>query len=96
MSKATTLAEAIRQLEDAGEMKAKDFKNFVENDFQEIKKALSDLKPHLDELKGGIDREVKEAQKKIEEQIRENPLAALGIVGIGAFLLGLALGNNRK
>ena len=96
MSKPTTLSDAVKQLEDAGESKSKDFKDFVERDFNEIKKALTDLKPHLDSLKDGLNQEVKEAQKQIEEHVRENPFAALGIVGFVAFLIGLLLGSKRK
>jgi ElaB/YqjD/DUF883 family membrane-anchored ribosome-binding protein len=96
MSKPTTLSDAVAQLEKAGASKTKDFKDFVEKDFLEVKKALADLKPHLDNLKDGIDKEVKDAQRHIETQVRENPWAALGIVGFVAFLIGLLLGNNRK
>ncbi len=96
MNRPSSLSEAISQLEKVSGEKAKDFKEFVEEDFKEIRTALSNLKPFLDSVKSDLNREAKAAQDQIEQRVRENPLASIGIVGFFAFLLGLLLGNSRK
>jgi ElaB/YqjD/DUF883 family membrane-anchored ribosome-binding protein len=96
MDRPTSLTDAIDQLEKASQSRGKDIKDFVEKDFQEIRKAIADIKPYLNNLKTDVNRSISDSQKKVEEQIRENPWAAVGIVGFIAFLFGMLLGNGRR
>ena len=93
---AKTLAEAIEKLENAGENKAHELKQNFEKDYLELKKTVEDLKPHLEELKTKIQREVSVAKLEIEEKVKENPWATLAFVGIAAFTVGCLVGNKNK
>lgn len=96
MRKPDSLSDAIQQLENVTASKTKDFKDVLEKDFESVKKALEDIKPYLDDLKQNVSHEVKEAKENAEDKIRKNPWAAVGIVGLIAFFIGLLIGNNRR
>ena len=92
----STLSEAIEKLEAAGQSKAQDFKQILEKDYHEVRKALDDLKPHLDEMKKTVEDEVKKAKGQVELKVKESPWIALGIVGLFAFVIGLFFGSRRR
>lgn len=96
MTKPASLAEAIEQLEKEGSTAAKEVKAFVERDLHDIKQALAELQPYLVGLKSGLDKDVKQAQKQIEHSVEERPWAAMGIVGLTGFVLGVLFGSGRK
>lgn len=96
MTKPTSLSEAIEQLEKEGSTKAKEVKEFLERDLHEIKQALAELQPYLVGLKTGLNRDVKQIQKHIENSVERRPWAAMGIVGLTAFVLGVLFGHGRK
>ncbi|MGK2913030.1 MAG: hypothetical protein ACSLE5_00980 [Porticoccaceae bacterium] len=96
MSKLASLAEAIEQLEKEGSTAAKEVKAFVERDLHDIKQALADLQPYLSGLKSGLNKDVKQVQKQIEHSVEERPWAAIGVVGLTAFVLGVLFGSGRK
>ena len=96
MNSPKSIAEAIERLENAGRMTAKEFKNSLDGDFAEVRKAIDELKPHLERLKGTLGQEAKEVQSKVEDKVRENPWVALGIVGLIFFVIGLILGRDRR
>lgn len=95
MSK-TNLSDAIEKLENAGRSKTSEFKNILEKDYDEIKKALESLKPYLDDLRVEVEKEVKTQQKQVEEKMQQNPWVTIGLVGVFAFVLGWIFGNNKK
>ncbi len=91
-----SLTEAIEKLESVGQSKAKDFKDLLEKDYQEILRALDDLKPYLDDVRKNVETEVSRKKTEVENKVKEHPFLALGIVGIIAFFLGWLLGGGRK
>lgn len=95
MSK-TNLSDAIEKLESAGHSKSSEFKNILEKDYEEIKKALESLKPYLDDLRVEVEKEVQTQQKNVEEKMQKNPWVTIGIVGVFAFVLGWIFGNHKK
>lgn len=91
-----SLSEAIKKLESVGNSTAQDFKDLLENDFSEFKKALDTLKPHLNNLQDSVQSEVLKKKDEAENKVKENPWIALGVVGFFAFIIGLFLGSSRK
>lgn len=96
MKKPHTLSEAIRQLDDVAPFNSNNIKDAIEKDYESVKRAIDNLKPYLDEFKDSATHEFKEAKHKTEAKVRENPWAALGIVGLFAFIIGLLIGGNRR
>ncbi len=92
----SSLSEAIAKLEDASGSKVQDFKEILEKDYQKIRQALDDLKPHLEDLKQSVESEVKNSKNKVEEKVKESPWVALGVVGLLAFVIGWILGGKRR
>ena len=92
----TSLADAIAKLEDLSQSKTEHLKDHLERDYAEIKKALDSLSPYLDDIKSKVEKEASAAKEKIEVSVKENPLVALGIVGLIAFFIGLFLGRSKK
>jgi ElaB/YqjD/DUF883 family membrane-anchored ribosome-binding protein len=99
-SHASSLSEAIDQLESASQSKSKDFKDILEKDYEELKNAINDLKPHLEELRDKVESQVKtqyqDKKNQVEEKVKENPWLALGIINLIAFVVGWILGQGRK
>lgn len=91
-----TLSEAIEQLEAAGKSTAQDFKQVLEKDFSEVKKALENLKPHLNDLQDSLQTEVGKRKSQAENQLKENPWIVVGIVALFALVLGLFFGTQRS
>ena len=91
-----TLSEAIERLENTAKGKAQELKQILGKDFQELNESLAELKPHLQSLKQGIERESKDLQEKVEKGVREKPLIALGLVGLFAFFIGWLFGSSRR
>ena len=91
-----SLSEAIQRLENATHSKVDDFKNLLETDYNEVRRALDELKPHIDGIKGKIETEAHKTKNQVEEQIKDNPWVTLGAVGIVAFIIGWIFGQNRK
>lgn len=100
MSKASngpsSLSEAIEKLESAGQEKAQDFKQVLEKDYKEVRKALDELKPYLDELRQNVSDEFKARKNQVEGKVKESPWLALGVVGLFALIIGLLFGNRRR
>jgi ElaB protein len=96
MGKPNSLSEAIRKLEDVTSSPGKSIKEGLEKDLDSVMKAIEGIKPHLDEIKGKLGDEAREAKRKTEDVIKENPWYALGIVGLIAFFVGWLLGNSRR
>lgn len=115
------LTEALRRLEEAatGREKARANGTAADQlgpDFEALKVAIDDLKPHLNKLKDDVgaaavegfentvrnvresfdksQESIKDIQKKVENQVRENPLWAVGIIGLIALFVGYLLGRK--
>lgn len=92
----SSLAEAIAKLEALSQSKAEHIKDHVEKDFDEIKKALESVQPYFNEIKDKVEKEAAATKEQLEVTLKENPLLALGAVGLVAFLIGLFIGRDRK
>ena len=95
-SKPKTLSEAIEQLEGAGRGAADDFKNILEKDYAEIKRALETLRPYLSDLQDSVEHEVKKKKEEAEKKVKENPWIVIALVGIFAFIFGLFMSHREK
>ena len=62
-------------------------KNFSEA-LEELGEKMEGLRPKLDEMKDKVGEEAQKAKVKVEAQVKENPWATLGIVGLIFFVLG--------
>jgi ElaB/YqjD/DUF883 family membrane-anchored ribosome-binding protein len=91
----SSLSEAIAKLEAVSQEKSQQLKEHFSKDYEEIKSALENLRPHLDEIKSKVEKETLEAKNKIENQVKENPWKTIGIVGLIAFIIGLLLGRKK-
>lgn len=91
-----SLSEAIETLENATRGKAQDFKEILEKDYNELRKTLDDLKPHLEALRGTVETEVKKTKNQVEEKVKENPWITIGIIGLVAFVIGWIFSQNKK
>ena len=91
-----TLTEAIEKLEKAGSAKASDIKQNFEKDYTELKKTVEDLKPYLNDLKSKVEDQVQTTKSEIEENLKNNPWAAIAFVGIIAFIIGCLFANKKK
>lgn len=56
------------------------------------------FEPILNDLKDKLGEEAKKTKDKVEAQVKENPMAAIGIVGLVFFILGFlfAYRTSRK
>lgn len=56
------------------------------------------FEPILNDLKEKLGEEAKKTKDKVEAQVKENPMAAIGIVGLVFFILGFlfAYRTSRK
>ena len=83
-SKAKTFQQAIDDLQGHLETKGADLREHFE--------------PILNELKDRVGEEAQKTKDKVEAQVKENPLAAVGIVGLIFFILGFlfAYRTSRK
>lgn len=95
-SEPTNLSEAIDRLENAGQNKFNDLKQNFEGEYQEIRRILDELQPHLKNLKGKIENETYQAKNQVEAKVKENPWLTLGAVGVVAFILGWIFGSHKK
>ena len=69
----------------------------------ELEETLEKIKPHLDGVKDRVQDEARRAQDaaahakdRVEERVKENPWAAIGLVGLAFFVLGFLFGQRRR
>lgn len=75
----------------------KNISQALENlELSELKDALKDLKPQLDEIREKVSEEVKKTKGTVESQVKANPWAAIGIAGLVFFLIGFLLGSKGR
>lgn len=91
-----SLSEAIEKLESVSQSKTQQLKEHFENDYEQILKALEDVKPYLTDLKNKVDQEARTAKTQVEEKVKESPWLTIGIIGLLAFFMGLFLGRQKK
>ena len=94
-SKPKNFSEALDELENFTSSKAQDLKSKLQSELHKLEDRINELKPQLDEIKDKVREEAGKAKSKVEEQVKENPWAAIGIVGLIFFVLGVLFGSRR-
>jgi ElaB/YqjD/DUF883 family membrane-anchored ribosome-binding protein len=91
-----TLAEAIARLERATQSKTQEFRDVLGKDFSELRKAMDDIKPHLEGIGSQVKDQVGEARRSMEAKVQENPWMTLAIAGIFGLVLGWIFGFSSR
>ena len=94
-SKPKNISDALDELENFSTSKAQDLKNKLQSELHKLEDRINELKPQLDEIKSKVHDEASKAKSKVEEQVKENPWATIGIVGLIFFVLGVLFGSRR-
>ncbi len=89
-----TLSDAIKKLESASNSKSEQVKAHIEKDFEEIKRALDEMRPYFEDIKSKVESETKATKNHLESKVKENPWITIGIFGLVAFFIGLFLGRR--
>jgi ElaB/YqjD/DUF883 family membrane-anchored ribosome-binding protein len=95
-SKPRNLSEALEHLEDLAGATGADLKSKLQNELHDLEEKIRKLKPQLDDLKDKVHDEAIKAKDKMETQVKENPWAAIGIVGLIFFVLGCIFAGRRR
>ncbi len=99
------ITEAIRLFEKATSAKASELKSILGKDFEEIKKAVEDLKPYAENIKDSVvhtaSQKVDESWeatkgvgRKVDEAVHENPWMSVGVVAFLALFMGYLMGRR--
>lgn len=91
--KPRSLSEAIARLENAGKSASAGLKDDVMRELSNVKGALEDLTPFIEEVKS---EKLGKVRSQAEDSVKKNPWLAIGIVGVIAFFLGWLIANNKK
>ena len=94
-SKPKNLSDALEELENHARSAGSDIKTKLQKELHDLEDKIHRLKPQLDELKDRAFDEAHKAKDKVENQVKENPWAAIGIVGLVFFVLGCIFGGGR-
>ena len=95
-SKPKNFSQALDDLENITHSAGSDLKSKLQAEMRELEEKIRKLKPQLDEIKERMGDEVKKAKDKVETQVKENPWAAVGIVGLIFFVLGFLLAGRGR
>ena len=86
--KPKNFTEALDELGNYSSERAQDLKGRLQEELRNLEARIEELKPQLDEVKAKVRDEAAKAKGKVEEQVKENPWATVGIVGLIFFILG--------
>lgn len=92
--KPKNFSEAIDQLENATNGMTKNLYDQLKGELSHLEETLEKIKPEIENIKGKVTHEAKRAKDSVETQVKENPWAAIGIVGLIFFILGLLFGGT--
>ena len=106
-NKVTSIKEALNFLNSTAHEKAEDIQSAIESNYSEFKNVVGKLKPTIKnrastiteqafDLKDDLSETAYEVRKKIERNTKKSPLKAIGIVSLGAFILGYLSNSNKK
>ena len=84
-SKPKNFPEALEELDSLSTSKAQELKAKLQSELAKLEERIAELKPQLDE-----------AKNKVEEKVKENPWATIGIVGLIFFVLGVVFGSRSR
>jgi len=94
--KPKNISQAINELEHGsksnGESSAADFQARLKSEIKNLEETLTKLRPHLEDISSRVSEEAKKAKSKVENEVQKNPWAAIGVVGLLFFVLGLLFG----
>lgn len=90
------LSDAINRLEQATQSKSKEFKELLGKDYSDLRKALENLKPYLNEMSDKVTAKVEETKKTVEGSIQENPWTTLAVAGLIGLFLGWIFGFGTR
>jgi ElaB/YqjD/DUF883 family membrane-anchored ribosome-binding protein len=93
--KPKNFSQALDELEDLTRTTGSDLKRKIQEELHDLEDKIHKLKPQLDELKGRARDEAYKAKDRVESQVKDNPWAAIGIVGLIFFVLGFLLAGRR-
>lgn len=96
MSKPKNFSQALEELENLTHSAGEDLKQKIQDELHDLEEKIHKLRPQLDELKTRARDEAYKAKDKVETQVKENPWAAIGIVGLIFFVLGFILAGRRR
>jgi ElaB/YqjD/DUF883 family membrane-anchored ribosome-binding protein len=93
-----TFSQAIDDLEDqqAEQGNGHEFRSRLEREVHRMEEMLERMKPHLDDIGGKVGEEAHKARRRVEHEVKKNPMAAIGIVGLIAFILGFIFAMRRR
>lgn len=86
--------QAIEDLEHTSDSNGTDFRSRLEQEFSRLEETLNKIKPHIEDLQSKVGDEVKKTKQTVESQVKENPWAAIGIIGLIFFVIGFLLGSR--
>lgn len=96
MAKPKNFSQAIEDLEDDTKTHTNgDFRSRIASEFSNLEETLAKLKPHIEDLSERVGGEAKKAKAKVDEHVKENPWAAIGIAGLIFFILGFLFASRR-
>lgn len=97
-SKPKNLSEAIEALEDVTHSAKDSFKSKLQSEIHKLEEQIESLKPQLEHLKEEAQVKLKKTKDSVESQVKDNPWASIGIVGLVFFILGFlfAARGSRK
>lgn len=98
MSKSKNFRSAIDELENESESNGRshDLRDRLEQELHRIQEALNKVKPHLNDVKDRVSDEFNSAKTKVEHEVQKNPWAAIGIVALIAFIIGLLISPKGR
>ena len=96
-SKPKSISDAIEHLEDMTHSARDGFKAKMQSELHHLEEQIEKLKPQLEQLKNDAQEKLKKTKDNVENQVKENPWAAIGIVGLIFFVIGFLLaGRNSR
>lgn len=90
------LSDAIDRLERATQNKSQEFKEILGKEYSDLRRALDDLKPHLDNISEKVTEKVNTAKKDVEAKIHDNPWTTLAVAGLVGLFLGWIFGFGSR
>jgi ElaB/YqjD/DUF883 family membrane-anchored ribosome-binding protein len=93
-SKPKNFQQALDELEDLATSHGTDLKSRLQRELEELEAKIRHLKPQVEDLKDKVNEEVHKAKDKMEEQVKDHPWTALGLVALVFFILGILLSRR--
>ncbi len=89
-------SKALEELESTSKSTAQSLKDRLQVELKDLESKISELKPQLEELKSKVQDGATKAKDKVENRVKENPWASIGIVGLIFFVLGFLLAGTTS